>query len=171
MQITNRRQTDQISSYRSDIVTYRERIEEVTKIRDVSNEKVLQLEQRCRELEDRSYRTQHQQQETLIERDDEIQQLKQQIEHMQNDFQILVDTKIGLDREIATYRKLLDSEEERLNIVGRLGPSPTIPGSATPTIIDGLPVVNSLPVAGRHRMKRPRFEVEDDAVLTNGNGH
>jgi hypothetical protein len=32
---------------------------------------------------------------------------------MQIDYQNLLDTKIGLDREIATYRKLLDSEEER----------------------------------------------------------
>jgi uncharacterized protein YeeX (DUF496 family) len=74
---------------------------------------MLQLEQRCRELEDRTYRCHQQQQESLIERDDEIQNLKQIIEQMQIDYQNLLDTKIGLDREIATYRKLLDSEEER----------------------------------------------------------
>jgi len=38
---------------------------------------------------------------------------------MQIDYQNLLDTKIGLDREIATYRKLLDSEEERYNILQR----------------------------------------------------
>ena len=77
------------------------------------NEKMLQLEQRCRELEDRTYRAQQQQHESLAERDEEIQNLKQVIEQMQMDYQNLLDTKIGLDREIATYRKLLDSEEER----------------------------------------------------------
>jgi uncharacterized protein YeeX (DUF496 family) len=74
---------------------------------------MLQLEQRCRDLEDRTYRAQQQQHESLIERDDDIQNLKQIIEQMQIDYQNLLDTKIGLDREIATYRKLLDSEEER----------------------------------------------------------
>jgi len=74
---------------------------------------MVQLEQRCRDLEDRMYRTQQQQQEAVIERDDDIINLKQIIDQMQIDYQNLLDTKIGLDREISTYRKLLDSEEER----------------------------------------------------------
>ena len=125
---------------------------------------MLQFEQRCRELEDRAYRAQQQQHDSINERDDEIQTLKQIIEQMQNDYQNLLDTKIGLDREISTYRKLLDSEEERLNIVGRVGgPSPTINGGATPTANDA---------AGpghRQRLKRPRFDVDEDVAM--GNGH
>lgn len=74
---------------------------------------MIQLDQRCRELEDRTYRAQQQQHDLLAERDQEIQTLKETIDQMQNDYQNLLDTKIGLDREIATYRKLLDSEEER----------------------------------------------------------
>ncbi|CAF4251569.1 unnamed protein product, partial [Adineta steineri] len=97
LQNTNRRNLDQISSYRADLVSYRERIEEVTKTRDTCNDKMLQLEQRCRELEDRAYRAQQQQHESMAERDDEIQNLKQIIEQMQNDYQNLLDTKIGLD--------------------------------------------------------------------------
>ncbi len=151
-------------------MSHRERIEEATKIRDTCNEKMLQLEQRCRDLEDRAYRAQHQQHESIIERDDEIQILKQIIEQMQNDYQNLLDTKIGLDREIATYRKLLDSEEERLNIGSRLGPSPTINGSATPTGNDGVATATNGP-AQRQRLKRPRFEVEEDVIVANGNGH
>ncbi len=134
----------------------------MTKTRDACNEKMLQFEQRCRDLEDRAYRAQQQQHESLIERDDEIQNLKQIIEQMQNDYQNLLDTKIGLDREISTYRKLLDSEEERLNIGGRLGPSPTINGNATPTANE---------TGQRQRLKRPRFEVEEEVIITNGNGH
>jgi hypothetical protein len=74
---------------------------------------MLQLEQRCHDLEDRTYRAQQQQHESLLERDEEIQHFKEIIEQMQIDYQNLLDTKIGLDLEIATYRKLLDSEEER----------------------------------------------------------
>lgn len=178
LQTTTRRQLEQISNYRCDLVSYRERIEETTKTRDLCNEKLIQLEQRCRDLEDRAYRSQHQQQESIIERDDEIGQLKSMIEQMQNDYQNLLDTKICLDREIATYRKLLDSEEERLNIAGRFpsGPSPTINGSSatTPMVIENLVPVNSfvpLPPP-RHRLKRPRFEVDDESLVNpNNNGH
>lgn len=173
MQTTHRRNLEQINNYRADLAAYRERIEEMTKSRDICNEKMIQVEQRCRELEDRAYRSQQQQHESIIERDDEIQHLKQMIEQMQNDYQNLLDTKIGLDREISTYRKLLDSEEERLNIGGRLGPSPTMNGSAgaTPTVIDGLSAAGTAGPGQRLRLKRPRFEVDEDASMTNGNGH
>ncbi|CAF3683074.1 unnamed protein product [Rotaria socialis] len=172
LQNTNRRNLEQISNYRTDLVLYRERIEESTKIRDTCNEKMLQLEQRCRELEDRAYRSQQQQHQSIIERDDDIQNLKQIIDQMQSDYQNLVDTKIGLDREISTYRKLLDSEEERLNIAGRLGPSPTSNGSATPTNNDEITTTNNGPTQ-RSRLKRPRFEVDEDIIFPNGtsNGH
>lgn len=133
---------------------------------------MIQLEQRCRELEDRAHRSQQQQHQSIIERDDDIQNLKQIIDQMQSDYQNLVDTKIGLDREISTYRKLLDSEEERLNIAGRLGPSPTSNGSATPTNNDEITTTNNGPTQ-RSRLKRPRFEVDEDMILPNGtsNGH
>jgi chromosome segregation ATPase len=113
LQNTIRRQDDLAGSYRSDVKSYRERIEDVTKARDALNDKVLHLEQRCRDLEDRLHRFQDKQDKLLAERDDDIQRLKQQIEQMQIDYQNLLDIKIGLDREIATYRKLLESEEER----------------------------------------------------------
>lgn len=113
LQNTIRRNAEQTSNYRSDVTSYRERIEDMTKSRDALNEKVSSLEQRCRDLEDRLHRSQQRQEELLAERDDDIQRLKQQIEQMQIDYQNLLDIKIGLDREIATYRKLLESEEER----------------------------------------------------------
>lgn len=170
MQNTNRRNLEQIGNCRADMMAYRERIEEATKTRDACNEKVLQLEQRCRDLEDRAYRAQQQQHESIIERDDELQHLKQLMEQMQSDYQNLLDTKIGLDREIATYRKLLDSEEERLNIGGRVAPSPTSNGGATPNANDLAPTMSN-GASQRQRLKRPRFEVDDDVIVSNGNGH
>lgn len=140
-----RRQTDQIGHYRNELISSRERVEEATKMRDQWNEKVLHAEQRCRELEDRFFRHQQQHEEILIERDEELLHLKQLIDQMQSDYQNLLDSKIGLDREIATYRKLLDAEEERLNIAARVGASPTI---------------SDVPEQ-RTRTKRPRFEVDD----------
>ena len=113
LQNTIRRNNDQANIYRSDLTSYRERIEELNKTRDGMNEKVNFLEQRCRDLEDRLHRSQLRQEELSREREEELQRLKQQIEQMQMDYQNLLDIKIGLDREIATYRKLLESEEER----------------------------------------------------------
>ena len=113
LQNTIRRNVDQVGTYRSDLSSYRERIEDITKARDALNDKVLLLEQRCRELEDRLHCSQQRQEDLLNERENDIERLKQQIEQMQIDYQNLLDIKIGLDREIATYRKLLESEEER----------------------------------------------------------
>lgn len=164
----NRRLSEQIGNYRADLASYRERIEESCKARDACNEKMVQLEQRCRELEDRTYRAQQQQHDALVERDEEIENLKALIEQMQIDYQNLLDTKIGLDREIATYRKLLDSEEERLNIGSRLGSTPSING--TPTKNDEpAPSAPAQPSPYRTRNKRARIEVDDDdIILANG---
>ncbi|CAF3285982.1 unnamed protein product [Rotaria socialis] len=147
LQTTIRRNADQTGSYRSDLLSYRERIEDATKSRDALNEKVVSLEQRCRDLEERLHRSQQRQEDLLAERENDIERLKQQIEQMQIDYQNLLDIKIGLDREIATYRKLLESEEERLNISGNLSRM-----EASNTTYES----TSYP-----SRKRPRFDVDD----------
>lgn len=158
LQTTIRRSGDQLGTYRSDVTTYRERIDDLGKTRDALNEKVLALEQRCRELEDRLHRSQQRQEDLLADRDNEIERLKQQIEQMQIDYQNLLDIKIGLDREIATYRKLLESEEERLNISGNLSRMETTSGTtAANTTFES----SSYP-----SRKRPRFDSSEQSSST-----
>ncbi|UJR33637.1 hypothetical protein I4U23_021071 [Adineta vaga] len=157
LQNTIRRNADQVGIYRSDLSSYRERIDDITKSRDALNDKVAFLEQRCRDLEERLHRSQLRQDEVLGEREDELERLKQQIEQMQIDYQNLLDIKIGLDREIATYRKLLESEEERLNISGNLSRMET---SHTTSASNA-----TFESSSHQSRKRPRYDPDDHPTI------
>lgn len=73
----------------------------------------------------------------------EIRRLREEITQQLQDYQDLMDIKVSLDMEIATYGKLLQSEEERLNIssqsclfgqsAGRSGRATPAGGRATPS--------------------------------------
>ena len=51
-------------------------------------------------------------------KDREISKLLDELRRHQQQYQNLMDTKIGLDMEIAVFRRLLESEEDRLGIAG-----------------------------------------------------
>ena len=49
-------------------------------------------------------------------KDEEIQRLLDELGNQLREYQILMDTKVALDMEIAVFRRLLESEEDRLGI-------------------------------------------------------
>ena len=52
----------------------------------------------------------------LAAKDSEIKRLLDELSRQLEEYQNLMDTKIGLDMEIAVFRRLLESEEDRLGI-------------------------------------------------------
>ena len=52
----------------------------------------------------------------LAAKDNEIKRLLDELSRQLEEYKNLMDTKIGLDMEIAVFRRLLESEEDRLGI-------------------------------------------------------
>jgi len=104
------------SSSTSSLAEARNRIETlVTKISELEganlklNQKISDLAQ---DIEDQN--SNHKAQ--LTAKDDEIKRLLDELNNQMNEYQTLMDTKVALDMEIAVFRRLLESEEDRLGI-------------------------------------------------------
>jgi lamin B len=104
------------SSSTSSLAEARNRIETlVTKISELEganlklNQKISDLAQ---DIEDQN--SNHKAQ--LTAKDDEIKRLLDELNNQMNEYQTRSNTKVALDMEIAVFRRLLESEEDRLGI-------------------------------------------------------
>ncbi|XP_059163455.1 lamin-B2-like [Physella acuta] len=87
-------------------------------------------DQRIRDLEKQLARERDDFRTRLQQRDDEISLLRTQLEDIEIEYANLLEIKIKLDREIEAYRKLLESEETRLNISASVDRSMTSTASS-----------------------------------------